>query len=112
MEGKEDIFAECREKFWPTLMVSSSSYYINNIIGAIRNLHCCIFSYISYLIHILFKTYATINIRNNNTLGIKHPVIIIIDFTFIIFSVNQSNIYINNKSKYVKEPTHLCAYKG
>ena len=22
MEGKEDIFAECREKFWPTLMVS------------------------------------------------------------------------------------------
>ena len=38
MEGKEDIFAECREKFWPTLMVSSSSYYINNIIGAIRNI--------------------------------------------------------------------------
>ena len=22
MEGKEDIFAECKEKFWPTLMVS------------------------------------------------------------------------------------------
>ena len=84
MEGKEDIFAECREKFWPTLMVSSSSYYINNIIGAIRN-------NISYLKHKWFKTRATPNIVNNNKLGIEHPVIPIIDFTFMIFSVNQSN---------------------